>query len=86
MSYDLTQIADEIDDTAEGVKYYGNALYIARDLPFLTYKDRLDLTTALDGNVFPHHLKSIATKIRNHNGAQHDDSNTRGADADAGKL
>lgn len=40
MTYDLTVIAKELRATADGEAYYGNALRVAKDLPFLTDVDR----------------------------------------------
>lgn len=37
--YDLYKISEELDKTALGEKYYGNALYVARDLPCVTSGD-----------------------------------------------
>lgn len=36
MSYDAFTIAKELNSTALGEAYYGNALYVARDLPCVT--------------------------------------------------
>lgn len=67
MSYDLNAIARELDQTASGYSYHGNALYVARDLPELSREDKLCLTrwllganTAIDGL----HLQDIAIKLR----------------------
>jgi Na+/phosphate symporter len=40
MSYTLTDIANELKQTAQGGKYYGNALYVANDIPSLNAKER----------------------------------------------
>ncbi len=48
-TYDHKQIAKELDATAMGQSYYGNALYVARDLPWTTDNDRLMLTRWLNG-------------------------------------
>ena len=63
----MENIARELDQTASGYAYHGNALYVARDMPNLSDDDRecLDrwLTgtqTAADG----WQLQDIAIKLR----------------------
>lgn len=66
--YTLNQIADELDATALGESYYGNALYVARDFSFLTYDDKCVLTAWMDGSNknldLCVELQAIAIKIR----------------------
>lgn len=50
MSYDAFTIAKELNATALGEAYYGNALYVARDFPCVTHNDRLCLNRWLNGN------------------------------------
>lgn len=69
MSYDLATIAKELTATALGEAYYGNALYVARDLPSVTYNDRLCLTRWLHGTntvADGYHLQDIANYILSH--------------------
>lgn len=49
MPYDCTQIAKELQDTATGVAYHGNALRVAKDISILTDKDRAVLERWLTG-------------------------------------
>ena len=49
MKYDHKQIADELEATANGTSYFGNALYVARDFPWTTHNDRALLTRYLHG-------------------------------------
>lgn len=49
MKYDSKQIARELQATAQGDAYYGNALYVARDMPQITGNDRDCLTRWLFG-------------------------------------
>ncbi len=64
--FDHTAIADELERTASGEKYYGSALYVARDLPCLTEDDRLELNRWLlqDREASKDRLHQIATCIR----------------------
>jgi len=66
MSYGLQRIASEIEDTALGRAYYGNSIYVARDLPFLTEEEVRELSAALDGEINSWRLQEIANKIRAH--------------------
>lgn len=50
MAYTLRQICDELQATAEGKAYYGNALYVARDIPGVTDDERNMLSRWLDGS------------------------------------
>lgn len=68
MKYDLHQIAKELDLTANGESYYGNALYVAMDLPFITKNDKACLMRylyrgELSSDRFK--LQDIATIVRN---------------------
>ena len=47
--YNLKQIAFEIESTALGYAYFGNALYVAKDIPGLTKDDVLLLDMWLGG-------------------------------------
>lgn len=49
MKYDRKQIAFELQATAQGDAYYGNALYVARDLPETTLNDKQCLTRWMYG-------------------------------------
>lgn len=49
MQYDRKQIAKELQATAQGDAYYGNALYVARDLPETTANDKQCLTRWMHG-------------------------------------
>jgi hypothetical protein len=49
MSYDAFQIAKELNATALGESYYGNALYVARDIPCVTHNDVQCLNRWLNG-------------------------------------
>ena len=49
MPYDNKQIAKELDATAMGQSYYGNAFYVARDLQLTIDTDRSMLTRWLNG-------------------------------------
>lgn len=65
--YDLSRVADELDTTAEGISYYGNALYVAQDFDFLNDFDRAILRRWLNGSQTKadcFSLFHIATKIR----------------------
>ena len=48
--YDAKQVAKELQATAQGDSYYGNALYVARDYQCLTDDDRVCLTRWLVGS------------------------------------
>jgi hypothetical protein len=47
--YDHKQIAKELEATANGDSYYGNALYVAKDMPWTTDNDRAMLGRWLNG-------------------------------------
>ena len=47
--YDNYQIAKELIATALGEAYYGNALYVALDIPVLTDEERYCIMRYLDG-------------------------------------
>ena len=47
--YGPKQIAQELMATALGQAYYGNALYVAKDIPLLTDEERWVLCRWLDG-------------------------------------
>lgn len=67
MTYDISRIAWELDQTALGNSFYGNALYSARDLPCITNNDRDCLNRWLFGNETPQDritLQEIAMYIR----------------------
>ena len=49
MSYDAFTIAKELNSTALGESYYGNALYVARDIPCVTHNDVQCLNRWLNG-------------------------------------
>lgn len=49
-TYSLTRIADELDATANGHAYYGNALRVAKDVPGVTAEDRSCLDRYADGS------------------------------------
>jgi hypothetical protein len=50
MKYDHTQIAKELEATANGDSYYGNALYVAMDMPWTTQKHKEMLHRYLHGS------------------------------------
>ena len=49
MKYDKRQIAKELIKTALGEAYYGNALYVAQDIPILTDEERFCVYRFLEG-------------------------------------
>jgi hypothetical protein len=64
--YDRKQIARELIATALGKAYYGNALYVAQDIPGLTYEERCVICRYLEGvnHGLDHvELQNIANKI-----------------------
>ena len=68
MKYDNKKIAHELDCTAEGGAYYGNALYVSLDFPFLTENDRDCLRRYMHGSntaADRFRLQDIAILIRN---------------------
>jgi hypothetical protein len=50
MKYDHTNIAEELEATAKGSSYFGNALYVARDFPWATHNDKALLTRYMYGS------------------------------------
>lgn len=69
MKYDKTVIADEIQKTALGEAYYGNALRVAKDFDFLSREEVSVLEKYLTGKTWlGNHfaLQDIAIKIRGH--------------------
>lgn len=70
MAYDEYKIAKELTATALGESYFGNALYVARDLPCVTDDDRIVLNRWLDGSSATKdgadgfRLQDIAIRIR----------------------
>lgn len=68
MAYDNKQIANELQATAQGNTYYGNALYVALDFPFLTRNDRDCIHRYLHGSELSSdrfRLQDIAILIKN---------------------
>jgi hypothetical protein len=64
--YNAAQIARELTDTALGNAYYGNALYVAKDIPSLTEPERHCVLRWLEGaqrGTDHVELQSIANKI-----------------------
>ena len=64
--YGPKQIARELIATALGKAYYGNALYVAKDIPVLTDEERWVIYRWLDGSQcgMDHvELQHIANKI-----------------------
>lgn len=49
MKYDAIKIANELNATALGEAYHGNALYVARDIPCVTKNDVQCLNKWLNG-------------------------------------
>lgn len=47
--YDNKKIAEELRKTALNIAYYGNALYVAKDIPELNDMDRAVLFRYLEG-------------------------------------
>lgn len=67
MPYDKYQIARELDATAQGHAYFGNALRVAKDIPGLTDDDRAVLDRYATGQqIGTDHirLQDVATKVR----------------------
>lgn len=67
MGYDLKRIAFELDATANGISYYGNALYVALDLPEITAKEKSMLNRYLYGSELSNDrflLQELAIKLR----------------------
>ena len=67
MKYNLKEIAKKLDETALTNAYHGRELCIARDLPFLSLKQRYCLTRYLTGRTISMdhiRLQEIAIKIR----------------------
>lgn len=66
MAYDKYQIAKELIKTALGEAYFGNALYVAKDIPVLTDEERYVILRYLEGTEVgadPVELQRIAHKI-----------------------
>ena len=64
--YGPKQIARELIATALGDAYFGNAIYVARDIPVLTDEERMVLCRWLDGSQCAadgRELQMIAHKI-----------------------
>lgn len=49
MTCDKIQIAKELIETALGNSYFGNALYVAKDIPILTDEERQVIGRFLNG-------------------------------------
>ena len=65
--YDLKQIADELQKTAQGLAYYGNALRVAKDIPGITAGERSVLDAYANGRYSFEdriRLQHIALKIK----------------------
>lgn len=65
--YDNVQIAKELEATANGESYYGNALYVALDLPWATANDKAMLHRYLHGSELKtdrHRLQDFAILTR----------------------
>lgn len=68
MKYDNKQIASELGRTALGESYFGNALYVAMDIPALTQDEKRLLHRYLHGSELSmDHVKlqDLAMKIYN---------------------
>lgn len=68
MHYDNKQIAKELQATAQGDAYYGNALYVALDFPFLTQKEKACLHRYLHGSELTSdrfQLQDLAIRVLN---------------------
>lgn len=66
MKYDSIKISKELASTALGNAYYGNALYVAMDIPCLDDIDKNCLKRWLDGSntaIDGFQLQTIANKI-----------------------
>lgn len=71
-AYNAMQIAWELEGTAMGFGYYGNALRVAKDIPGLTAEDRslLDrFATGLNHKTDHIGLQDLAMRVRNINQA-----------------
>ena len=65
--YDVIKIAQELQDTAQGISYYGNALRVAKDFSVLSAEDRSILdkcATRTIGTEERMRLQDIAIKLR----------------------
>ena len=65
--YDAIKIAQELQDTAQGINYYGNALRVAKDFSVVSAEDRTILDKCASGTIgFEERmrLQDIAIKIR----------------------
>lgn len=70
MTYDAIQIAKELEETAQGNGYHGNALRVAKDIPDVTDEERAVLDRWATGRqVVPDtwSLHRLAIKIRSTN-------------------
>jgi hypothetical protein len=67
MGYDDERIAQELEQTAQGCAYYGNALYVAMDIPVADEADKRMLHRYLHGSELLTDrflLQDLAIKIR----------------------
>ncbi len=68
MTYNKKKIAQELFDTAQGISYYGNALYVARDIPGITDIEKDFLEKCLIKGVITFEdrieLQNLSIKIR----------------------
>jgi len=67
MKYDSQQIARELEATAQGRAYFGNALRVAKDIPGVTDADRAVLDRWATGRATSAdqiRLQEVASKIR----------------------
>lgn len=65
--YNATLVADELEATALGHAYYGNALSVAKSMPGITYDERAVLDRFATGTtVTMDHvrLQDVANKVR----------------------
>jgi len=69
MTHDLYAIAKELDQTAQGISYHGNALHAARVVPCVTANDVQCINKWLHGTNTPSdgfRLQEIASYIRDY--------------------
>jgi hypothetical protein len=67
MNYDAQRIAQELDQTAQGYSYYGNALYVAMGMPGVTDDERRMLHRYMNGSELTTdrlRLQELAIKLR----------------------
>jgi hypothetical protein len=67
MAYDKKMISEELTQTALGTSYFGNSLYVARDIPCLDNGDKEVLNRWLAGTNVANdswRLQDIANKIK----------------------